>query len=482
VWWLQQTGENMNKKTRKIKLRASILVIGFTLVQTLALASPVGAAPQQAPLGGTGSGVNLTFDDNDDPLLNDDPTTTATYGGLGINSGSEGTPEQTSADSGTNLRYTWRMPSLRDQLPLCSNAQLTSLRVVADVTATSEGDPDLVTLAVYRIDGANMYALGDYTISQGYDVAPTTAFVTPPNGLGVYAVGRGTPAQLGGQIAGTIEASWDLSSFDIDDQFGIMVQQDTEDGSTDVQTTIQTVELTYDDENCVVDGAITKTLLNPTTVAPGGQAMFEVTVTNNGTDPLPFNAQEDRGIFDIFSPSLELVSTESDDVDVECQDFGMLIEAFAGGDPGQSIPYQNHLDYRLALCTSQSSALIPVGETWSFTTTFNVSPDAEGFTNFLSWALVFEPLADPGLVPFIEIINELIEGGDDIIDVALRGDIVSDNVAFVEYVFPVSSVTPTPTENNLASSGTGIVYGGFALIVLGVGVVSVRRYATYTAH
>jgi hypothetical protein len=469
----------MNQKTHKSKLQALILVIGFALVQTLALASPVVAAPQQTPLGGTSSGVNLTFDDNDDPLLNDDPTTTATYGGFGINSGSEGSPEQTTADSGTNRRYTWRTPSLRDQLPLCSNAQLTSLRVQADVTTTTEGDPDLVTLALYRIDGADMYSLGNYTVQQGYDVAPTTAFVTPPNGLGVYAVGRGTPAQLGGQIAGTLEATWDLSSFDIDDQFGIMIQQDAEDGSTDVQTTIQTVELTYDNEDCVVDGAITKTLLNPDTVSPGGQAVFEITVTNNGTEPLPFNINEDTGIFDLFTPSLSLVSTVSEDVDVECQDLGVIPDVFGGGDPSSLLPYQNHLDHHLSICRSQSSAVIPVGETWIYTMTFDVSDDATGFVNFVSWPIISGQFIDPGMVPFIQATGSLTPGGDDLIDMVLRNEISSDNVAIVSYSFPQNE---SPT--TLAPSGIHWlpIYITVAIGVLGLSYLAYRKRVNYTVR
>ncbi len=226
----------------------SLVAAGAILAAQLAVAVPVAnAAPQ------TINNPGLTYDGSDDPVLNDNPNTTATFGGIGIDSG-VGTvgPTATASDSNVNQTYTWRLNSLADQM--CSQATLTSLRIQANVTADTEGDPDLSAIFLYRIDGSDVYALGDYTINSGTDYSTATGGFTPPDGDGLYGVVRGTAVQFGGSLAGAIDATWDLSSFSPTDTFGIMIQQDSQDGSVNLQTTISTIDLEYDDANCLVDG------------------------------------------------------------------------------------------------------------------------------------------------------------------------------------------------------------------------------------
>lgn len=225
--------------------KVSLLLTSFVFIVAAAVINiqPVQAAPQSQNLNG-----NLTFDPDDNPRLNANPATTVTFGGVGINNGSEGASGQTTADANVNQIYTWRLPNLSDHI--CSNAQLTSLRIVADVSATVEGTPDLAALMLYRIDGSDTYNVGSYTVQQGVDYAPSTGVITPPGNEGIYGVVRGTDPALGGQLAGQLEATWNLSSFDTTDNFGVMIQQDSEDGTVDLQTTISTLELSYDDENC----------------------------------------------------------------------------------------------------------------------------------------------------------------------------------------------------------------------------------------
>ena len=420
----------------------------------------------------------LVFDTDDNPVLNDDPATTATFVGAGISHGSDGGSGQTTSDSNLNQIYTWRLPELTDSI--CSHAQLTSLHITANVTADTEGNPDLSALMLYRIDGSSQYNLGDYTVQQGVDYATSTGFFTPPDNDGVYGAVRGSASVFGGQLTGQLEATWDLSSYDPTDQFGIMVQQDSQDGSVNLRTAIQDVELTYDNANCVYDGSATKTLLNPSSVHPGGQATYEITVTNKGNEPLPFNAAEDRGIYDIYSPSLTYASVSSDDVDVICTHYGTLGDVFSG-DPSSIAPYQNHTDYDITLCASQSSAVMQPGDSWKYRVTFTVGSDATNITNMVSWPLVFDNAIDPGLVPFVQAIGDIEPGGPDLIDLIMSGNLTSDNVSVISYDFPAESASAaTDKDGQLAYTGTPtIAFAGLGAITLIAGIHTAhsrRRY------
>ncbi len=405
----------------------------------------------------------LTFT-SDNPRLNSDPSTTANFNALTINNGSEGAPGATTADTNLNQIYTWRLPDLTTQV--CSQAALTSLRVVADVSAATLGNPDLSALFAYRVDGSDQYNLGNYTIQQGTDYATSTGFATPPNNGGIFGVVRGSAPVFGGQLNGQLEATWDLSSYDATDQFGLMVQQDSQDGSVDLQTSISTVELTYDDSNCVYDGAVTKTLLDPASVHPGGTATYEIVLTNNGTEAIGVNGLEDRGVYEIPSSSLIYQSVSSTDIpDIACTDYGAIPDV-VGNDQDQLVPYHNHLTSHMLLCASQSSALIPAGESRSFQVTFAVSADATRITNLVSYVIE----GDPGLVVFAGLLGSITPEGPDMIDMILDNSVSVDNAAVADYTFPIVDSASAPTK--LASSGSALV-APVTLLTLGVGLTAI---------
>jgi hypothetical protein len=454
--------------------KVTALALSLLFASTIGMVNvqQVQAAPQTQDLNNT-----FTFSPSDNPRLN--PTTTTTYGAFGINNGSEGASGQTTADTDLNQIYTWRLPDLSERI--CSNARLSSLRLVANVTASTEGDPDLAALMLYRIDGSDSYNVGNYTVQQGVDYAPATGVGTPPNNEGIYGVVRGTDSLFGGQLVGQLEATWDLTGFGADDTFGIMIQQDSQDGSVDLQTALSTVELTYDDEDCLYDGAITKTLLNPGAVTPGGQAVFEITVTNNGNEPLPFNAIEDRGIYDIASPSLMYQGVSSNNVDVSCQDIGVTGDLFVSS-PSESLPYQNHLDYSLIMCRSASSQSILPGESRSFQMTFNVTQDAVSVTNFAIWVLSFDTKDDPGTDSINQAVASLESGGLDMLDLILSGSLVSDNVSLVSHTFTASTegdvASAVSTGDDLAGTGSSsyaYVLSAAGVLMLSMGVLVIRR-------
>ncbi|MCA9331186.1 hypothetical protein KC957_03985 [Candidatus Saccharibacteria bacterium] len=341
--------------------------------------------------------------------------------------------------------------------PPCTNAQLTGLHIIADTVADTEGDPDGVTLAVMTDDGGGATPLLTYSPPvSGQD-----------SGTGIGRLNTSTPnpptiLDLG--IAGPLETTWDLTGYDTNDPLSIVVSHDAQDGTVGEQTTLSTVELTYDDANCVYDGAIQKTLLNADSVKPGGQAVYEITVTNKGNEPLPFNAQEDRGIYDLPSKSLSYQSVESSDVDVECQDAGDLGTLF-GGDPNTSLPYQNHLDYHMVLCSSQSSALIPPGESWSYRLTFDVASDATNITNFVSWVLITENWVDPDMVAVATAATSLTPGGQDMIDLLLSGAISADIVSVVSHDFTAAG--------SASARGDTLAYTGQPMARVGIAGVAV---------
>ncbi len=142
--------------------------------------------------------------------------------------------------------YGWRVSFPE----LCSGAQLQSIRLVSNTEAQDEEAIGGIFLAAYRTD--NLVLLSDYSINIGEDGSTWLQAVTGQPDVPVVDRGLGDgvntfPAGLG--YAGVLDAVWDISDYD-QDSLGIYIQQWIG-GNTSAQTTIQSVDLTYDDANCV---------------------------------------------------------------------------------------------------------------------------------------------------------------------------------------------------------------------------------------
>lgn len=449
----------------KIVLAMFIISLGISL---FAHATPARAATQTVSPGLTST--------SDNPRLNSDPATTATFNGYNIQNGTESSTGVTSSDSGLNQIYTWRLNDISTLV--CSQAHLTSLHVVANVATPTEGNPDLAALAVYRVDGADTYNLGNYSIASGVDYAPQTGLFTPPGGAGISGVVRGTAPEFGGNIAGNIDATWDISALSPADSLGILVQQDSEDGTTDLQTSITTLEVTYDDSACVVDGTVTKTLQNPSSVVPGGTATFEIALGNNGTETITINASE--GIFsDISSPSLTYQRVDSTDInDFGCQTLG-TVQQMVNNDQSQVAAYRNHLNYNVTMCASTASITLNPGQTKKLYMTFSVASNATNISN----VAVFIPspvfnVYDQGLNELANLVNTVQTGDKDIFDTLLSGQGSSNNISLVSYDLTSSAAT------ELAASGSGglLLINALGVVGLVVSAVAIGRRERYSVH
>lgn len=154
--------------------------------------------------------------------------------------------------------YGWTFDPF-DSLP-CSEAVPQTVRIRANNALTSEGNPDWSVMILGSTDGAAVDALTPQRpVIEGYS----------PDGAPVY-VGRWS---LGSEafppatsdwaigIAGQMEAVWDISTLESGKQLALGSGHDAEDGTTGLQTTIESVEVTYDTTEC-------NSITSPTTPAP----------------------------------------------------------------------------------------------------------------------------------------------------------------------------------------------------------------------
>jgi hypothetical protein len=257
---------------RLLNTRLSLILAAVLILMATNISPSANAAVQTTNL-------DLTANSSDNPLFNSETDTTASFNGIGItNNSTEASGSSTSLDSDLNHIYTWRL-SPSDSI--CSEATLQGLSLSSTASAEVEGNPDLSAMMLYAVEPSRQYNVGNYTITSGVDYADVTGFFTPPNNLGIYGVIRGTATVFGGSIAGVMEATWDVSSFPIGTQFGVMVQQDTEDGTSALQTTIDEAILSYDDSECAVVSPLSTT---PTPSSPKtGDAISMISATAAAT-------------------------------------------------------------------------------------------------------------------------------------------------------------------------------------------------------
>lgn len=167
--------------------------------------------------------------------------------------------------------YAWSFNVL-DQLP-CPSATMQSIRVVASNTLETEGNPDWAVMVLANIE--------DDSITPLLPTKPVTEGYSPD--LLPYYVGRWSegvsdfpPAttEWGIGIAGPMEAIWEVSGLDINNDFALAIGHDAEDGTVGLQTNIQAVEVTFDDSSC--DGV-------PAPTTPGGSSSLTPSTPKTGT-------------------------------------------------------------------------------------------------------------------------------------------------------------------------------------------------------
>jgi len=187
--------------------------------------------------------------------------------------------------------YTWHitMPTL------CSGAQIQSMRLITDTQTQNETPLSGVFLALYG-GSDNLVFRSNYTINNGkgedLDTWFPAPFATPAIDRGIGDNGE-FPAALG--LAGQLDATWDLSAYTAGDTLGIYLQHWFNGSTTIAQTTIQSVQLTYDDANCspqLLTGITSNnkpfTLVLPNDVtAPTVSAVDPDTIPKDGENQFP---------------------------------------------------------------------------------------------------------------------------------------------------------------------------------------------------
>lgn len=203
----------------------------------------------------------------------------------------------------------------------------------------------------------------------------------------------------------------------------------------------------------VSDLSVAKILTNPGDVAPGATLNYDVTVTNNGPDPLDLaqligDIPGLNNVFlDILPPELEFVSGGA--TDIACTSFGPGSASLFGSALG------DHLDHTVIVCDyTGGNQLLVSGDSITVPIEVTVANDSDlVFTNFV---MVTPNVSnDPDGSAF----NDAVNLGDFLTQ--LNG--VVNNVAGAQY--PESS---NPSENGGAGDGaSGGINGGGSLSLTG---------------
>lgn len=181
------------------------------------------------------------------PALDDPAINGSTMSSLGVQMVSPLNVTTTQQDTGGGAPrgYTWRLtfPSV------CNGADLQNIRIVTNTTAQNEAPLGGAFLGIYG--GNDLAFRSGYTVNVGEDSntwAPVLFGLPSPlidRGLGD---GNTTfPANAG--YSGALDGTWDISNYVTGEPLGIYIQQWVG-GTTEEQTTIQSVVLTYDDSGC----------------------------------------------------------------------------------------------------------------------------------------------------------------------------------------------------------------------------------------
>lgn len=171
-----------------------------------------------------------------------------------------------------------------------------------------------------------------------------------------------------------------------------------------------------------VDVAIEKTLLNPEDVQPGNVISYQIGLTNKGPMDLELETLYNTlSIFTEIYPGTDLAFVDSNDDDIQCQDYGPGSHAYLG------LAGSAHPSHQLMTCSFVGSdAVIEATETYTFELNFLVNNTLSSqFTNFVSAGAV---PSDPDVVT----LNQLFATAtNDILDT-----ITNENFAKHTYTNP----------------------------------------------
>lgn len=245
-----------------------LLVFSFFVIQVAGVyASPQSAGPSLEP-------------SSDNPHVNSSVSSPLVQS-LGVAMPGGNTTNSTPLDDASVMgnqpnAYTWRL----NLSGICSGAQLQSLRIITQTSATNEEPTSGLFLGVYGSNDLTM--LDSYSINSGLG-DDSDPWISPMFGFSSPTIDRGTsgttgpyttfPANLG--MNGTLDATWDLTGLNTQDPIGIFIQHWLSSGTTTAQTTIQSATVTYDDAACTINTSTT-TSQPSATLASTGQSLFSI--------------------------------------------------------------------------------------------------------------------------------------------------------------------------------------------------------------
>lgn len=193
---------------------------------------------------------------SDDPQVVENGVVLGSFGDLGVNLQPPLNDTTTPLDDASLMTpapngYTWRFT-----LPeLCNNAELISLRIVTDTVATDEEPVTGVLMGIYGSDDLALFDSFDINNGNGEDGSTwldalfgTSLPVVDRGAAGTWITVPTFPGDLG--MDGTLDANWDISGQDVNEPLGIYIQHWLAGDTATAQTTIQSAQLTYDDEQC----------------------------------------------------------------------------------------------------------------------------------------------------------------------------------------------------------------------------------------
>lgn len=199
-------------------LKLSVSLLSFALLLCPFLAHSSSAAQQEIDL----TPVPLQ---NSTEIQNLDPTYS-----------SNNTVTQTGVTTDDWLSYYWTI-TLPTELP-CPTASFTGLRIASNTTVQTEGEPDGVTMYLYKgIEG----------IPYG---TPISGSAAGPGGIGRLNNDSAEYESSDLGIAGPLEAIWDISDYELGEALTFRISHDAEDGTVGEQTTINKISAIYDDASC----------------------------------------------------------------------------------------------------------------------------------------------------------------------------------------------------------------------------------------
>jgi hypothetical protein len=253
------------KSLKNLSLLVGVLTLSFISV-------PEANAAQNAT-------VNLTpVGDNSElaGLLLQDPNNTYTYSSPLSPTQTQITPEDTGRWYGWTLDPAAYKP--------CEQAVAQSVRIAARNDLQSEGSPDwsVMVLVSYNENLDIEPLTPNRPVLQGYSPDQVPFYVgrwssdifTYPN----------SEEGMGTGIEGPMEAIWSLTSLASGDQLILGVGHDAEDFTVGLQTTIESVTITYDDSGCPVAPTPSASSTTPPPSSPKtGDALSMIAATSAAT-------------------------------------------------------------------------------------------------------------------------------------------------------------------------------------------------------